>query len=375
MNKLLLLGSVVSPCPPLLQGGTERVAYYQAKQLAKRGVPLLFVGAPGTVDNFSKQLEIEHEEQSSTILKAIEFIEIGGGTAHGNQEDKKIMNPSQTEASRLLRLEMVHLAQVLSLMDDRRNDYAAILTNMRGEAVFLSTARMLGKPIIPVMHLNVFAELASLFQKYQTPIITISHAQQTSFPSLSYLDTIYNPVHIESLPYNPTPRNYALMMGTIGFHKNQKDAITACKLAGMPLILAGKIRDQDYFNREIKPHIDGKTVTYHGELEFGVKLKLYREARVFLFPVTWQEPFGLVLIEALACGTPVIAYPHGGPAEIVQEGVTGFLVRSPEQIAEKIGLLNTIDRSACRKDAQERFSDHIIGEQYYTTLIPFLNHE
>ena len=71
MNKLLLLGSVVSPCPPLLQGGTERVAYYQAKQLAKRGVPLLFVGAPGTVDNFSKQLEIEHEEQSSTILKAI----------------------------------------------------------------------------------------------------------------------------------------------------------------------------------------------------------------------------------------------------------------------------------------------------------------
>lgn len=373
MNKLLILGSVVSPCPPEKQGGTERVAYYQAKHLSKHGIPLIFVGSVGTKEQFSRQLLAEQEEKWPEILAAIEFVEIGGGTGQGTQEDAISIDPSQTESSRKFRLEMTYLARVQQLMIDRKDDYEAILNNLRGEAILIPLASHLNKPFVNVMHLGLFQELADLFTAYKTPLISISNSQRTEFPSAKYIATIYNPVNTRVFSFNETPDHYALMMGTIGRHKNQADAIRACKKAGIPLHISGKIRDVDYFEQEIKPHIDGIQVIYTGELEFEKKLEMYRNASVFVFPISWQEPFGLVMIEALSCGTPVIAYPHGGPTEIVKDGVNGYLVNNPDEMAEKIRTIATsIKRSDCRKDVEERFSDDVIGEQYVETVRQFL---
>lgn len=368
MKKLLLLGSVVAPCPPKKQGGTERVAYVQAKELAKRGKQLLFVGAVGTQGNFSDQLALDNEEKDS-ILGNIEFIEIGGGTQFGNASDAMKIDPSTVEASRNLRVEMANLAKVQQLMIERRDEYSVILNNMRGEAVFLPLAKMLNKSLLNVMHLNIFPQLADTFSTYKTRVITISDAQRIGFENLTYAQTIPNPVNINTFTFNPLPKEYALMLSTVGYHKNQKDAILACQNAQIPLVLAGKIRDKEYFEQEIKPYIDDKLVIYHGELAFAEKLKLYQEAKVFLFPILWQEPFGLVLIESLACGTPVIAYPHGGPKEIIEDGVTGFLVDNAEQMAEKITKIDTIRREDCRKAAEERFSEESIGQKYYDVLV------
>ncbi len=365
-KKLLILGSVVSPCPPAMQGGTERVAYYQAKQLAKRGMEIIFVGARGTVQNFKDQLLLEGE--SLKILENIEFVEIGGGTGFGNQKDAIKIDLSQMEASRKLRTEMVNLAKVQSLLIERKDEYDLVLNNMRGEATFFPLANLLGKKLINVLHLNLFPELAEIAAHYNIGLISISNSQREGFENLNFIATIYNPVNTKIFKFNDKPKDYALMMATIGYHKNQKDAILACKKAGIKLIIAGKIRDKDYFENEIKPFIDGKNVVYHGELQFEEKLKLYQNAKVFLFPIKWKEPFGLVLIEALSCGTPAIAYPHGGPKEIVKDGETGFLVNSPEEMAEKILQIEKIDRKACRNDAMQRFDDEVIGKQYFKVL-------
>lgn len=373
MKKLLLLGSVVGPCPPVAQGGTERVVYTQAKYLAKKGIPLILVAARGTKENFLKQLALDSEVDTQRITQNIEFIEIGGGTQLGNAVDAIEINPSLTEGSRKLRLEMLNLALVQEVIIQRKDEYDLILNNMRGETVFLPLVAQLGKRFISVAHLNIFPELASIYEKYDAKIIPISDEQKQEFPSVAYLETIPNPITIGLFPFNAHPKGYALMLSTIGRHKNQKDAILASKKAGIPLILAGKIRDQDYFDQDIKPHIDGTSVKLLGQLDFMKKIELYQNASCFLFPILWQEPFGLVVIESLACGTPVIAYPHGGPKEIIKDGETGFLVENPDQMAEKIGKISSISRERCRESVAQRYTEEIVGEKYYALIEGMMN--
>lgn len=243
---------------------------------------------------------------------------------------------------------------------------------MRGESIFLPLAKILEKEVISVMHLNIFEELADLFEKFDTKIVTIADHQKSSFPNLNYLATISNPVNADAFKFSGEPKNYALFISTVGTHKNQKDAILACKKASIPLIMGGKIRDVEYFEKEIKPLIDGKNVIYAGELSFNEKLKLYQEAKVFLFPILWQEPFGLVVIEALSCGTPVIAYPNGGPSEIIKDGVNGFLVNSADEMADKIKLIDEISRKTCRAAAEERFGESAIGQRYFEAISTLL---
>jgi len=367
MNKLLLLGSVVAACPPKKQGGTERVAYYQAKQLALHNLDVIFVGGFGTESNFREELDNEGSD-GEKILSHFAFIEIGGGTQFGNAENAKAIDPSYAEASRRMRMENINLAYVQQILFDYKDQYSVVLNNLRGATTLIQTADILKKRWINVMHLNMFDELAEFYQKYHTGIISIARHQKEAYPDLNHVATIYNPIHTRSFEFNNNPKGYALMLGTIGLHKNQKDAILASQKAGIPLVLAGKIRDSEYFLNEIKPHIDGDSIQYVGELNFEEKMRLYREASVFLFPVKWSEPFGLVAIEALACGTPVIAYPNGGPSEIVRDGYNGFLVKNTDEMALRIQEIGSIKREDCRNDVEERFDEVTVGNQYFEAL-------
>ena len=371
-KKVLLLGSIAGIVPPTKQGGTENVVYVQAKELAKRGNSLLLIAGVGSEKAFKAKLLQENEADPEKILQHIEFNEIGGGTQVGNAAEAVKLDLSSVESSRLFRIELVNLTRVGEEMTKRQDEYSVILNNMRGGAIFIPLAKELKKPFINVMHLPLFQELADLFVPYTIPIVTLSNSQRKGFEKLYYLANIPNPVNIHTLSFNPTPENYALNISAIGEHKNQKDAILACKKAGIPLILAGKIRDNVYFEQEIKPYIDNKQVMYKGEVGFEEKKSLYQKAKVFLFPVKWQEPFGLVLIEAMSCGTPVIAYPNGGPAEIVKDGETGFLVNNVDEMARKITEIDQIDRMAVRADVEKRFSEEVVGVKYYSLLLPFL---
>lgn len=340
--KIAILGSVALPVPPPYQGGTEWISYYQAEGLAKKGHTVYLFGAKGS-------------------LKGLyQLVEVGGGDIFARSHLARL----QEESSRKLRLENVYLSQVIEELLQKKDQYDLILNNMRGEAVFLPFAKAQGKPFVNVMHLPLFEELASLFRQYNTPVITISNAQRRDFPDLNYLATVYNCVDTAQYAFNPTPRDYALMMGSIAPHKNQAAAIRVAEKAEIPLILAGKIGNQDYFD-ELEKDIDGQQVKWIGELDFPQKRALYQNAKVFLFPINWPEPFGLVMIEAMSCGTPVVAFNNGAIPEVVVHSKTGFVIEnnSEEEMGEAVKKIDRIKREDCRKHVEEHFTvDKMVGD-------------
>ena len=346
--KLAILAAGFSPIPPPKQGGTEWIAYHQAKGLAQKGHQVILFAGKGSKENFQ-----------GTRVNVIEL---------DLREPFQEPDLRFSESSRKLRLEMIVLALVSQGLLDYKDEFDLILNNMRGEAVFLPTAKLISKPFVNVMHLNFFPELANLFNKYKTPIITISNSQRNEFPGLNYLSTVYNGVDTEQFSFNKTPSDYLLMVGSIGRHKNQGAAIRVAKKLGMKLVLAGKIRDQDYFE-ELKKDIDGQQIIYFGEVGFDEKLKLYREAKAFLFPILWEEPFGLVMIEAMSCGTPVIAFRNGATSEVVVDGKSGFVVADEQMMIEAIGKIDGISRADCRKRVEENFTIEKMVNDYEKALL------
>ncbi len=351
--KIAILGSVALPVPPPGQGGTEWIAYHQAVGLSQKGHDVLLVAAKGTKEHF-KDTEVQ-------------VIEVGEGNLVSGSAKEAQFDPTKVESSRKLRLEIAYLSQSAGVLIDHQDEYDVILNNMRGEAIFLPVAKLLHKPFVTVMHLNLFPELADLFRSYKTHVVIISNAQRKDFPDLNYLATVYNGVDIEKYSFNPVPKDYVLMMGSIARHKNQKAAIEVAKKAGMKLILSGKIGQPDYF-AELKALIDKAGVTYIGEISFAEKLKLYQEAKAFIFPIAWDEPFGLVMIEAMSCGTPVVAFNKGAVSEVVVDNSTGFVVEDIDQMVEKLHNIDTISRETCRKHVAEKFTIGKMIDDYEKAL-------
>ncbi|GIW62042.1 MAG: hypothetical protein KatS3mg089_0894 [Patescibacteria group bacterium] len=352
--RIMILGSVALPVPPPGQGGTEWIAYHQATGLAERGHSVFLVAARGSAAAFED-------------LK-VHVIEVGRGDVVAGSYLAGEEDLSQIESSRTLRKEIVYLSQAAHKLIAYKDEYDLILNNMRGEGVFLPVAQLLGKPLVNVMHLTLFQELAQLFREYNTSIITISNAQRKEYPDLNYLATVYNGVDVERYTFNSTPKDYLLMMGTIGRHKNQGAAIRIAKKLGMPLVIAGKIRDQDYFE-ELKSDIDGKQIQYFGEIPFEQKLKLYQQAKAFIFPIVWEEPFGLVMIEAMSCGTPVIAFNRGAVPEVVKDGWSGFVVNTEEEMVEAVKKVESIERRNCRRFVEEHFTIQKMVDGYEQALL------
>jgi glycosyltransferase involved in cell wall biosynthesis len=146
--------------------------------------------------------------------------------------------------------------------------------------------------------------------------------------------------------------------------KGPHRAITAARAAGVPLVLAGPVQhgQEVFFGAEVEPHVDGEAVKYVGEADSARKRELYSRARALLMPIRWPEPFGLVMVEAMACGTPVIAFPEGSAPEIVIDGETGFLVDDEEAMAAAVGRLSELDPARCRAATDERFGvDAVVG--------------
>jgi len=358
--KILILGSVALPVPPPMQGGTERIVYWQAVGLARRGHEVTLVAAHG-----------------SKADPAYALVEIGGGdtvagsvlSSQPSSRDPALesvdrfrvkpgMTSEFTEGSRSLRKEMIYMAQVSQYLLDHGKECDVILNNMRGgESILLPVAKMIGKPFVTVMHLPIFDALSDLFKQYQTNVITISNAQREGFDGLTYIGTTYNATDLSELPFQKTAGTYLLMMGSIAPHKNQKDGILAAKKLGKPIVLAGKIGNQGYWDKEIAPLVDGVSVVHKGEMGIEEKAALLGGAEALLFPIVWPEPFGLVMIEAMATGTPVVAYRNGAVPEVVEEGKTGFVVDpTVDALVGGVQKIGSIDRTYCRAYVEAHFT-------------------
>lgn len=187
--------------------------------------------------------------------------------------------------------------------------------------------------------------------------ISFSLAQRKQLPELNWYANIYHGVDTNLFSFEETPEDYVLFLGRITNDKGASIAIDACVKAGVNLRIAGRSYSaENYWHEMIEPHINGKDIRYFGEVSLEEKIPLIQKAKALIFPTLYQEAFGYVLIEAMSCGTPVIAFPNGSVSEIVKDGVTGFVVNSEEGMVEAIKKIDTIDRKKVRNRAEQFFS-------------------
>jgi glycosyltransferase involved in cell wall biosynthesis len=220
-------------------------------------------------------------------------------------------------------------------------------------------SKFLKPPIVTTLHHPLTEETIILYKKFpNVNFVAISKHQRKSGPGINILKTIYHGLPIEKYDFNPKPQNYLLWLSKIMPEKGLAEAIDIAKLSRENLIISGNIPPEyrDYFDFRIKPLIDGKKIQFVGASDFPKKIELFKNAKAFLFPIKRIEPFGLVVIEAMACGAPVIAFKQGSMQELIEDGKTGFLVSSIEEACQSLKKINSISREYCRQHVEKNFN-------------------
>ncbi|MEH2464693.1 glycosyltransferase family 4 protein [Nostoc sp.] len=251
--------------------------------------------------------------------------------------------------------EMLNLASVY----ERAEEFDIIHSHV-GHGT-LTYANLVTTPTVHTLH-GIFTpdnEKIFSFGKKQ-PYVNISDAQREPRLGLNYLATVYNGIDVSSYEFHAQPENppYLAFLGRISPEKGAHLAIEIAKETGWRLKMAGKVDvvDVEYFEKEIKPHIDGKQIEYLGEANHIQKNALMGGAVATLFPITWREPFGLVMVESMASGTPVIAIKLGSTEEVISHGKTGFLCNNIQECISAIDQVTELDRYACRQHVENIFS-------------------
>jgi glycosyltransferase involved in cell wall biosynthesis len=220
-------------------------------------------------------------------------------------------------------------------------------------------SRFLKPPVVTTLHHPLTEEATILYKKFPNiNYVAISKNQKRHGPGINIVKTIYHGLPAEKYPFNPNPQDYLLWLSRIGPDKGVAEAIDIARLSGEKLIISGNILPQyaDYFEFRIKPLINGKQIQFVGASDFSKKVELLKNAKGFLFPIKRPEPFGLVVIEAMACGVPIIAYKEGSMPELIKDGETGFLVNSKEEAIDAVKKIDRINRIDCHHHMVEKFT-------------------
>ncbi|QQS61255.1 MAG: glycosyltransferase family 4 protein [Candidatus Moraniibacteriota bacterium] len=233
----------------------------------------------------------------------------------------------------------------------------------------LSFAPFLSLPMVTTLHSSLppdFPCLAEAFKAY--PFVSISNAQRKLSPDLHYVATVYHGIDVKTFHPNfeKIKNDTFLFLGTLSERKGIDIAVRAAHQLKKQLIIAGEIREEDipFLKKEVFPYIDGKNITFIGEIGHKEKSFLLAHASALLFPSRWNEAFGLVMIEALACGTPVVALNNGAIKEVLKNGKTGFVVENEILFQEALQKVGELSRETCRIDAEENFDISVMAKNY-----------
>jgi glycosyltransferase involved in cell wall biosynthesis len=226
----------------------------------------------------------------------------------------------------------------------------------------LAFARLSPTPILQTLHYSPGEPEIRLWSKYpEAPFVAISSEQAHLLQGLNVVGTVLHAVDTQALAFREHPDDYLLFLGRFTQGKGVLPAIEVARRAGMRLILAAA--ENDYYQNTVAPHVDGTHIIYAGEADFAAKVKLFGGARALLYPVQSREPFGLVLAEAMACGTPVAALDRGAVREVVDDGVTGGIFESVEDLTAGLPRVFALDRRGVRERAVARFGvDRMVVE-------------
>jgi glycosyltransferase involved in cell wall biosynthesis len=215
---------------------------------------------------------------------------------------------------------------------------------------------MVKTPVVTTIHGFSSPAIIPVYEKYNKHTHYVSISDANRWPTLDYAATVYHGIDISQYTFRETPEDYLLFFGRIHPDKGTKEAIEAAQQAGKKLIIAGLIADQKYFDEQVQPHIDNDRVQYVGNVDIQEGNRLLGGAIALLHLIHFDEPFGLAVIEAMACGTPVIAISRGSLPELVSDGKTGFLITSAADAPAAITRLSAISRKACRQEVEQRFT-------------------
>jgi glycosyltransferase involved in cell wall biosynthesis len=223
-------------------------------------------------------------------------------------------------------------------------------------------------PVVTTLHGRLdLPELEPVFREFaEMPLVSISDAQRRPLPWANWQATIHHGLPHDLYTFHPRAEGYLAFLGRISPEKRPDHAIEIAKLTGLPLRIAAKVdpADQQYFQSEIEPLLDHPLIEFLGEISDAQKNEFVGNAMALVCPYDWPEPFGLVLIEALACGTPVLAYRRGSIPEIIDNGITGFVCETLAEMADAVGRLPLIDRARCRASFDARFTADRMARDY-----------
>ena len=318
--------------PPKLYGGTERIVAYLTEELVRRGHEVtLFAAGDSTVN---------------APLKA--------GWPHS------------LRLTGLDHLGPVFHLPMLSQVYDNAQRFDIIHSHV--DCLSFPLARTTRVPTVSTLHGRLdIEELLPVYRSYaDLPMVSISNDQRRPLPELNWVGTVYHGLPADLLKFQPGPGKYLAFLGRIAPEKRPDLAIQIARRAGVPIKIAAKIdrADREYFENIIKPLLSGPGVEFIGEINDAEKQDFVGGALALLFPVDWPEPFGLVMIEALACGTPVIARPCGSVPEVLRHGVTGYVGRSVDELVAAVENIHQISRRACRDEFDRRFTVPVMAAGY-----------
>ena len=263
--------------------------------------------------------------------------------------------------------EMLNLAAAV----ERSSEYDIIHYEAAYYPMSLAFARLSPTPIVQTLHHSPSAAEITLWSRYpEAPFVAISQEQARLLVGLNVVDTVLHGIDTDSFTFEARPDDYLLFLGRFTEGKGVLQAIEIAKRVGMRLILAAA--EGEYYREKIAPHVDGRLIVYYGEADFAAKVKLYGGARALLYPIQAREPFGLVLAEAMACGTPVAALDRGAVREVVDEGVTGMVFNDLEHMINDLPRVLDLDRRRVHEQAVARFGVARMVDEYsavYTRLV------
>ena len=263
--------------------------------------------------------------------------------------------------------EMLNLAAAV----ERAADFDIIHYEAAYYPMSLAFARLSPTPSVQTLHHSPSAAEIRLWSRYpDAPFVAISEEQARLLCGLNVVGTVLHGIDTDNFVFRDKPEDYLLFLGRFTEGKGVLQAIEIAKRAGMRLILAAA--EDEYYRERVAPHVDGRHIVYYGEADFPAKVKLYGGARALLYPIQAREPFGLVLAEAMACGTPVAALDRGAVREVVDQGVTGMVFDDLEQMVNELPRVFDLDRRRVRDRAVARFGAARMVDEYvavYSRLV------
>lgn len=343
--KIAIVSPVIIPVPPLKYGGIQSIVAGLAQGLAARGHQVTVFCSGGSTIEGGNISRVETSPYPTS------------DRAGENRmwEEKQIL----TVIERQNEFDLIHLNYEPAVLDFEIEGRRVNLLDLFSVPVVLTFHNATDVP----EHLEYYKN-ASLPCRNEMVFISKNHRDPLSFMPNSRV--IYNGIDLDKFPFEQNKKNYLLFLGRITPTKGILEAISVAEKTKIPLIIAASIdpANREFYEKEVRGRIDGKLIKYVGEADFMQKVGYLSNARCLLFPILWEEPFGLVMVESLACGTPVIAFRRGSVSEIIQDDKNGFVVRD---VAGMIGALKKIDAispAECRESVKSRFTIERMVDEY-----------